>query len=92
MPRAAPSTPSESEAEVRSILTEIRQTESALSAYDEPLMRETLSLLQKAVESGEISLIDYFVETSSIYSNLTSCITLRNNYHKLMARLYKNRL
>ena len=55
-------------------------------------MRETLSLLQKAVESGEISLIDYFVETSSIYSNLTSCITLRNNYHKLMARLYKNRL
>ena len=82
----------QSEAEVRSILTEIRQTESALSAYDEPLMRETLSLLQKAVESGEISLIDYFVETSSIYSNLTSCITLRNNYHKLMARLYKNRL
>lgn len=82
----------QSEAEVRSILTEIRQTESALSAYDEPLMRETLSLLQKAVESGEISLIDYFVETSSIYSSLTSCITLRNNYHKLMARLYKNRL
>ena len=82
----------QSEAEVRSILTEIRQTESALSAYDEPLMRETLSLLQKAVESCEISLIDYFVETSSIYSNLTSCITLRNNYHKLMARLYKNRL
>ena len=82
----------QSEAEVRSILTEISQTKSALSAYDEPLMRETLALLKKAVEAGEISLIDYFVETSSIYSSLSSCIALRNSYHKLMARLYKNRL
>ena len=82
----------QSEAEVRSILTEISQTKSALSAYDEPLMRETLALLKKAVEAGEISLIDYFVETSSIYSSLSSCIVLRNSYHKLMARLYKNRL
>lgn len=82
----------QSESEVRSLLNEIDQTRNALDAYDEPLMRETLDLLGQAVEGGEISLIDYFVEASSIYTNLTSCITLKNGWHKLMARLYKNRL
>lgn len=82
----------QSESEVRSLLNEIDQTRNALDAYDEPLMRETLYLLGQAVEGGEISLIDYFVEASSIYTNLTACITLKNGWHKLMARLYKNRL
>lgn len=82
----------QSESEVRSLLNDIDQTRNALDAYDEPLMRETLDLLGQAVEGGEISLIDYFVEASSIYTNLTACITLKNGWHKLMARLYKNRL
>ena len=62
----------QSESEVRSLLNEIDQTRNALDAYDEPLMRETLDLLGQAVEGGEISLIDYFVEASSIYTNLTA--------------------
>ena len=52
----------QSESEVRSLLNDIDQTRNALDAYDEPLMRETLDLLGQAVEGGEISLIDYFVE------------------------------
>ena len=82
----------QAETEVRSILNEMEQTESAVSAYNEPLMRETLQLLRQAVEGGEISLIDYFVEASGIYSGLTACITLQNSWQKLAARLYKNRL
>ena len=82
----------QAESEVRSLLNEIDQTASAIDAYDEPLMRETLDLLGKAVEGGEISLIEYFVEASSIYGNLTAYITLQNSWHKLMARLYKNRM
>ena len=82
----------QAEAEARSILNEIRQTRSAIDAYDEPLMRETLALLRQAVEGGEISLIEYFTETSGIYTILTSCITLQNSWQKLSARLFKNRL
>ena len=52
------------EAEVRAILNEMAQTRAAIDAYNEPLMRETLDLLRQAVEGGEISLIDYFVEAS----------------------------
>lgn len=80
------------EADVRAILNEMEQTRSAVEAYDEPLMRETLVLLKQAVEGGEISLIDYFVEASAIYENLTACITLQNSWQKLAARLYRNRL
>ena len=80
------------EADVRAILNEMEQTRSAIEAYDEPLMRETLTLLKQAVEGGEISLIDYFVEASAIYENLTACITLQNSWQKLAARLYRNRL
>ena len=72
-------------------MNEMEQTENAIRAYDEPLMRETLELLGKAVEGGEISLIDYFVEASTIYDNLSACISLKNSYYKLLARLCKNR-
>ena len=81
----------QAESEVRSLLNEMVQTENAIRAYDEPLMRETLDLLGKAVEGGEISLIDYFVEASTIYDNLSACISLKNSYYKLLARLCKNR-
>ena len=80
------------EAEVRSILNEMQQTEAAIAAYNEPLMRETLTLLRQAVEGGEISLIDYFVEASGIYDSLSACISLQASYGKLAARLFKNRL
>ena len=80
------------EAEVRSVINEMEQTKAAIDAYNEPLMRETLALLRQAVEGGEISLIDYFVEASGIYSNLTACITLQNSWQKLLARLHRNRL
>ena len=80
------------EAQVRAILNEMQQTQAAIDAYNEPLMRETLALLRQAVEGGEISLIDYFVEASGIYDSLTACITLQNSWQKLAARLYRNRL
>ena len=79
-------------AEAVSIAEDIMKTKTELDAYDEPLMRETLDLLGEAVENGQISVIDYFVEAAAIYGNLETCITLRNRYHKLLAQLYMNRL
>lgn len=83
---------SQTRAQAKSFIDDIQQTRSALDAYDEPLMRETLSLLKEAVEGGQISVIDYFVEASNIYANLSNCITLQNRYQKLLAQLYVNRL
>ena len=82
----------QAEAQARSFIADIQETRAALGAYDQPLMRETLSLLKEAVEGGQISVIDYFVEASNIYTNLSNCITLQNRYQKLLAQLHVNRL
>lgn len=82
----------QAQAEAKSFISDIRETKAALDAYDEPLMRETLSLLKQAVEGGQISVIEYFVEAANIYTNLSNCITLQNRYQKLLAQLYINRL
>ena len=82
----------QAQAQAKSFISDIRETKAALDAYDEPLMRETLSLLKQAVEGGQISVIEYFVEAANIYTNLSNCITLQNRYQKLLAQLYINRL
>ena len=82
----------QAQAEAKSFISDIQETKAALDAYDEPLMRETLDLLKQAVEGGQISVIEYFVEASNIYTSLSNCITLQNRYQKLLAQLYINRL
>lgn len=81
-----------SKAEAESLVSEIEETAKALEAYDKGLMQETLSLLKEALEGGQISVIEYFMESSSIYTSLGNCIVLENRYQKLLARLYANRL
>jgi outer membrane protein TolC len=60
----------------------------------ERLLREQskLPLLNKALESGRISLIEYFVEIGSFYDSLDSYMLLENEYQKNLARLLKHRL
>ena len=69
----------QAEAQARSFIADIQETRAALGAYDQPLI-------------GQISVIDYFVEASNIYTNLSNCITLQNRYQKLLAQLHVNRL
>jgi outer membrane protein TolC len=58
------------------------------------LLREqgNLPLLNKALEAGRISIIEYFVELSSFYDSLLNSMQLENEYQKNLARLLKYRL
>ena len=49
-----------------------RQLRESMEIYDTGLMYSTLEMLQKAVEAGELSIIDYYGEADSIYENLHS--------------------
>jgi outer membrane protein TolC len=51
-----------------------------------------LSLLNKALGSGRISMIEYFVEVVSFYDSLRNCMQLENEYRKTLSRLLKHRL
>ena len=82
----------EKENELMSLFNEMQQLKEALKAYDVPLMHRTLGLLKQALEEGQLSLIEYFVEAESIYKNLQAYMQLENQYQKVMATIYKNEL
>lgn len=80
------------EANIQSQFNEIQQLNEAMQAYDIPLMHQTLNLLKQAVTAGQLSIIDYYVEAEGVYRNLQAYMEIENQYQKLMATVYKNRL
>jgi hypothetical protein len=48
--------------------------------------------LKQALQEGQISLIEYFVEAETVYKNLQARMQLENQYQKVMATIYKNEL
>lgn len=80
------------EANIQSQFNEMQQLHEAMQAYDIPLMHQTLDLLKQAVTAGQLSIIDYYVEAEGVYRNLQAYMGIENQYQKLMATIYKNRL
>jgi hypothetical protein len=68
------------------------QLHEAMQAYDIRLMHQTLRMLRDAVEAGQLSIIEFYVEAENVYQNLQAYNKLENQYQKLMAEIYKNRL
>lgn len=80
------------EAGLMAQFNELQQLQETLRVYDVDLMYRSLDLLKQALTEGQISLVDYFVETESIYRNLQTYMEVENQYQKVMAALYKNEL
>ena len=80
------------EAQVQSQFNEMQQLTTAMQAYDVELMHQTLDMLKEAVTAGQLSIIDYYTEADNVYRNLQAYMELENQYQKLMASIYKNRL
>jgi len=74
------------------LFNEMQQLKDAMNAYDVPLLHRSLDLLKQALEEGQISLVEYFVEAETVYKNLQARIQLENQYQKVMAIIYKNEL
>ena len=55
-------------------------------------MHSTLDALKSAVLAGQMSVIDYYVEADNVYGNLSTYLSLENQYRKLLAEAYRNRL
>ena len=55
-------------------------------------MHGTLEALKTAVMEGQISIIDYYVEADNVYNSLSNFLSLENQYRKLLAEAYRNRL
>ena len=82
----------QAETQLQSRYNELQQIRSAVQTYDVPLMHSTLDALKSAVLAGQMSIIDYYVEADNVYGNLSTYLSLENQYRKLLAEAYRNRL
>lgn len=49
-------------------------------------------LLNKALEAGQISMVDYFVEITILYDSIQNYLEIEKEYHQLVARLFQYQL
>ena len=82
----------QAEAALQSGFNELQQLRRAMDVYDLPLMQQTLDLMKESVKGGEMPVIDYFTEADQVYRNMQAYMDLENQYQKVAAMLYKNRL
>ena len=59
---------------------------SSMDEYQDVLKSQnSLALLNKAIQSGQISMIEYFVDVTTYYQSMQNYLQLQNQYQKVMA-------
>ena len=54
--------------------------------------QRNIELLTKALNAGQLSVIDYFTELSTIYDSHQSYLDVEKEYHSILAQLYQYKL
>ena len=54
--------------------------------------QRNIELLNKALNAGQISVIDYFTELTTIYDSHQSYLDVEKEYHSILAQLYQYKL
>lgn len=80
------------EADLQALYNEARSLEDAIKAYDLPLMKQSYALLEKALDGGELSWHEYFVEMEAVVRRGQSFLKLENRYQKVLAKIYAEKL
>lgn len=66
---------------------------TSIDEYNRVLKSQNnMALLNKAIQSGQISMIEYFVDITTLYQSMQNQMLLQNEYQKVMAQIYKYRL
>ena len=55
-------------------------------------MQRTEDLLNRALISGQISMVDYFVEISLLYDSIQNYLDVEKEYQNVMAQLLQYQL
>lgn len=72
---------------VRTTYMELEGLRSVMASYDVPMMHQTLDLLAKALQHGQITALQYYTEIDAIYEKLEAHLSLCCEAAKLQARL-----
>ena len=81
------------ESELTQLYREAQSLQEAMKEYQETFQSQrNIEYLKRALDGGEINIIEYFLETSVVYQSHLNYIQLENQYQKVMAKIYRNRL
>lgn len=87
------STTSVVENELQSLYDQSVALKTSMNEYSQVLKSQNgLELLNKAIQSGQISMMEYFVDVTTLYQSMQNYMQLQNEYQKVMAQLYKFKL
>ena len=78
------------EAQIRSLISQMHATRNALQAYDAALMQTSMDTFVKACQEGEISIIDCCREQADILEKMQEMLELEQQYHLIVASIMKN--
>lgn len=81
------------ESELHQLYNQSVALKTSMDEYNTVLKSQnSLALLNKAIETGQISMIEYFVDVTTFYQSMQNYMQLQNEYQKVMAQLYKYKL
>lgn len=80
----------EAEDALRLRYAELLRLHNVLDHSDTALLQETLTLLTRALQYGQLTALEYYTETADIYEKLQAHIDLHARYASLFTELHRN--
>lgn len=81
-------TTKETENRRRQMKMEASEKQQLLENYDLTLMQQTLDTLLRAVNAGELPILEYYTEAERIYSLMQQRLQIENSYRRLLAEIW----
>lgn len=85
-------TRNEAHSRILALLNQVRALQEMRRTFDKELIRQTLILLQRSVEEGQMSVINYYIEADALYQNMATHLEVERQYQGLWAEINKNDL
>lgn len=80
-------------ASLRELYIQAQALQNSKEEYSKALAnQQNEELLNKALEAGQISMIDYFVEITILYDSIQNYLDVEKEYYNAMAQLQQNQL
>lgn len=54
--------------------------------------QHSIALLNKAIQAGQLSMVEYFVNVTTFYQSMQNYLQLQNDYQKTLAEMYRFKL
>ena len=54
--------------------------------------QNSIALLNKAIQAGQLSMVEYFVNVTTFYQSMQNYLQLQNDYQKTLAEMYRFKL